>query len=92
MPRQRAEQRLVLTVDGRQSLILTAERILICMDTGVIRLKCRRCGEMRTLGEFGVRRMKAHRDCSPRRNQAWCQPCRKPAKAASGAAEGGTTW
>lgn len=74
--RRSTSQKLVLTIDNRPRLVLTAERITVCMDTGVIKLKCRRCGHMRPLGDFGVRQMKADQPGQPRRNQSWCRHCR----------------
>jgi len=78
--KQDKTQKLTLTIDGRQRLVLTAERITVDMGVGVIRLKCRCCGCVRNLGDFGVRRL---RPGQPLRNQPWCRSCRSSRGAAA---------
>ena len=47
-------------------------------DTGVVHRKCPHCAEVKTLNEFGLRRVK---HAGPNgedvvRNQSWCRKCR----------------
>lgn len=68
------EQKLTLTIDGTRRLVLTAERITVQGDTGVVTLKCPACGKMKPLGDFGIRQMRPGQVL--KRNQSWCKDCR----------------
>jgi hypothetical protein len=69
---KKSPQRLTLKIDGTTRLVLTAERITISSTTGMVLLKCPKCGDMMHLGRFGMRRMPS----GQMRNQPQCKSCR----------------